>query len=127
MYWNCFDVKCVSSVRYSESFTIHNIQNKFETTGLWYPRKLSAWIDALNDLQFFKPQFTVKPSVTDIIKTFKQKEKSLFRDVVVFRSGVLAMNTTSDAHFTADVVLEVLGKREEKRLRFVLVAIVRVF
>lgn len=83
----CFDVGFIISLSYSESFTIRNIESGFEIRKLWNPLMYSALIDVVKDFPFLKPSSSVLLSLTDILRTFQQKRRTLLRDADVLQSS----------------------------------------
>ena len=50
-----------------------------------------------------------------VIKSFDQKHRSLLRDVSVQEEGRIRVDTTNGAPVTADIVLETLKQRDERK------------
>lgn len=110
---NAFTVaKCIANA-YSKAFNSSNIISGFVKCGIWNELTRSTDVSALESL--FVDTSTSALPLSVVIETFRNKERTLLRDVNVEEEGRIRIDTSSGAHVTAEVVLDALQKRKERQ------------
>ena len=118
---DAFDVADVLKFALSDSVTASNVVSRFKKCGIWDPQSRGTCIEELEGLHFFEENTTVRQqnaqelSLEVLIESLRNSSRSLLRDVDVRDSGTVRMSTTSDAHLTADAVIEALLARDKRR------------
>ena len=112
--FNAFDIASMLHNAYSLSFVAPNIREGFFKCGLWDPDKKGTNLSTLERLFENKP---TKGSVqlSDLLKAFTARHRSLLRDASVDEEGGIAIDTKSGAHITSEIVIGALRKRELQR------------
>lgn len=88
------------------------IKSGFIKCGIWNPSTFKPDVTALDHLFVCNGEV---PDLTTVIQSFDRKQRSLLRSVDVEEEGRIRVCTRSGAHVTADVVLESLKKRDDRK------------
>lgn len=108
-----FSVAVAISNAYLRAFVAPNIRSGFVRCGVWDEVTRKTNVKILDHL--FVNTATDALPLEFVLESFKNKERSLLRDVDVEEDGRIKIDTSAGANVTAAVVLEALKKRNERK------------
>lgn len=116
---NCVDAFHIAGATIaalSTSFTSRNKQPGFLKTVLWDSAGYGPNKKALNELPFYDGNSKNLSTLQDVVSGFKGRQLALLFDADIDKTGTVVMLTAVGAHLTSTVVLDVLERRNQKKL-----------